>query len=178
MSQAVMCLVSTTAEAECLMSSLRAAGFSNNDISMVLPDVSGPRDLTLEKHSKAPEGTAIGASTGALLGAVFGWFTGTGMVTIPTLGSLIAAGPIIAALSVAAVGTAIGGVIGGLIGLGIPEFEAKQYEGKVKSGNILISVHSGTAEQTKRAEEIFKGAHGREVNAVAEEHVAETKKAA
>lgn len=177
MSQAVMCLVSTTAEAECVMNSLREAGFSNNDISMVMPDTNGPRDLSLEKHSKAPEGTAIGASIGAVLGAVFGWFTGTGMVTIPVL-SLIAAGPIIAALSMAAATTAIGGAIGGLIGLGIPEFEAKQFEGKVKKGNILLSVHAATADQTKCAEDIFKNAHGREVSAVAEEHVTETKKAA
>lgn len=178
MSEAVMCLVSTTAEAECLVNCLRDAGFNNADISMLLPDISGARDLSYEKHSKAPEGTATGASAGALLGGAFGWLTGTGMVTIPALGSFVAAGPIIAALSVAAVGTAIGGIAGGLIGLGIPEFEAKQFEGKVKSGNILLSVHCENSEQSKRAEEIFKSAHGREVNIVAEEHVDGKKKAA
>lgn len=178
MSQAVMCLVSTTAKAECLVNCLREAGFNTNDISMLLPDISGSRDLSYEKHSKAPEGTATGAGAGALLGGAFGWLTGTGMVAIPALGSLVAAGPIVAALSAAAVGTAIGGVAGGLIGLGIPEFEAKQYEGKVKSGNILLSVHCINNEMSKRAEEIFKSAHGREVNVVSEEHVSGTDKAA
>jgi len=177
MSQAVMCLVATTAEAECLVNCLREAGFNTNDISMLLPDISGNRDLSYEKHSKAPEGTATGASAGALLGGAFGWLTGTGTVVIPALGSLVAAGPIIAALSVAAIGTAIGGIAGGLIGLGIPEFEAKQYEGKVKAGNILLSVHCANNEMSKRAEEIFKSAHGREVNVVIEEPVAGKKAA-
>lgn len=178
MSQAVMCLVSTTSEAECLVSCLREAGFNTNDISMLLPDISGSSDLSYEKHSKAPEGTATGAGAGALLGGAFGWLTGTGMVTIPALGAFVAAGPIVAALSAAAVGTAIGGVAGGLIGLGIPEFEAKQFEGKVKSGNILLSVHCADNEMSRRAEQIFKSAHGREVSVVMEEHVADDRKIA
>lgn len=177
MSKAVMCLVSTTAEAECLVNCLRESGFNTNDISMLLPDISGSRDLIYEKHSKAPEGTSTGAGAGALLGGAFGWLTGTGMVAIPALGSLVAAGPIVAALSVAAIGSAIGGIAGGLIGLGIPEFEAKQFEGKVRSGNILLSVHCANDGQAKRAEEIFKSAHGREVSAVIEEHVAGKKAA-
>ena len=108
---------------------------------MLFPDKSGTRDFAHEQHTKAPEGAAAGAGTGGVLGGVFGWLVGIGSLAIPGVGPLIAAGPIMAALAGAGVGAAVGGLSGALIGLGIPEYEAKQYEGKIKQGNILISVH-------------------------------------
>src|SRR6478672_11152000 len=141
MEKAVFCIAKTEAQATSIVDQLKTAGFSNNDISVLLPDKSGTKDFAHEQHTKAPEGAATGAGTGGVLGGVFGWLVGIGALAIPGLGPFIAAGPIMAALSGAAAGAAIGGISGALIGMGIPEVEAKQYESKIKDGNILISVH-------------------------------------
>lgn len=61
-----------------------------------------------------------------------------------------------AALSGAAIGAAVGGITGALVGMGLPEYEARQYEGKLKGGNILISVHTDDHDEAKRAKEIFE----------------------
>src|SRR6186713_1457925 len=153
--KAVFAVLRDEAQACRVVEDLKSAGFSNNDISVLLPDKSGTRDFAHEKHTKAPEGAATGAGTGGVLGGVLGWLAGVGLLAIPGIGPFVAAGPIMAALSGAAIGAGTGGLIGGLVGLGIPEYEAKRYEGKLKQGNILISVHSDNAEQTRRAKEIF-----------------------
>ena len=142
MAKSVFCIARTEAQAATIVEQLKAANFSNNDISVLLPDKTGTRDFAHEQHTKAPEGAATGASTGGVLGGAFGWLVGIGALAIPGLGPFIAAGPIMAALSGAAAGAALGGVTGALIGLGIPEYEAKRYEGKIKEGNMLISVHA------------------------------------
>jgi hypothetical protein len=162
MSKAVFCTVADRSQAIVIVDRLKAAGFTGNDISVLMPDKSGTRDFAVEHNTKAPEGAAIGAGTGAAVGGALGWLTGIGALAIPGLGPLIAAGPIMAALSGAAFGGAVGGVTGALIGMGVPEFEAKQYEGKVKGGSALISVHSDNAGQIDRVKEIFKtgGAEG------------------
>src|ERR1700741_797163 len=121
---------------------LKSAGFRNTDISVLFPESSGTRDFAHEKSTKAPEGAATGAGTGAVVGGALGWLMGIGALAIPGLGPFIAAGPIMAALAGAAAGAVLGGLTGALIGLGIPEYEAKRYEGKIKAGNILISVHA------------------------------------
>ena len=149
MAQAVFCLVRTEQQAIRIVDQLKAAGFSHSDISVLLPDKTGTRDFAHEQHTKAPEGAAAGAGTGGVLGGALGWLVGIGALAIPGLGPFIAAGPILAALSGAAAGAALGGLTGALIGLGIPEYEAKRYEGKVKEGNVLISVH--TEDSTERA---------------------------
>ena len=149
MAQAVFCLVRTEPQAIRIVDQLKAAGFSHNDISVLFPDKTGTRDFAHEQHTKAPEGAAAGAGTGGVLGGALGWLVGIGALAIPGLGPFIAAGPILAALSGAAAGAALGGLTGALIGLGIPEYEAKRYEGKVKEGNLLISVH--TEDSTERA---------------------------
>jgi hypothetical protein len=161
MQQAVFCIVPTEAQAEGIVDSLRSEGFNNRDISMLLPDKNVTKDLGHEKHSKAPEGTVAGVGTGAVLGGALGWLAGVGLLAVPGLGPFIAAGPIMAMLSGAAVGGGVGGFVGGLIGLGVPEYEAKQYDGKLRDGNILLSVHAESNREAKRAEEIFKhlGAH-------------------
>jgi hypothetical protein len=135
---------------------LKAAGFPNTAISVLFPANEGTREFAHEKNTKAPEGATTGAGTGALLGGGLGWLAGIGALAIPGLGPFIAAGPIMAALAGAGVGGAVGGLTGALIGMGIPEYEAKRYEGRVKDGGILLSVHSDSSNQTKMAKEILE----------------------
>src|SRR5713226_8651385 len=146
----------------------KAAGFSNNDVSALFPENKGTKDFAHEKSTKAPEGATTGAGTGALLGGGLGWLAGIGALAIPGLGPFIAAGPIMAALAGAGVGGAIGGVTGALIGMGIPEFEAKRYEGRIKEGGILLSVHSDNSDWTKKAKEILERSGAQEVASAAE----------
>src|SRR6266850_6999152 len=156
MSKSVFCLSDNEGQAERIVSELKSAGFSNNDISALFPDKKGTRDFAHEQHTKAPEGAAAGAGAGGLLGGGLGWLVGIGALAIPGVGPFIAAGPIMAALAGAAVGAAAGGLSGALVGLGIPEYEAKQYEGKILKGNMLISVHTEDGDEVDRAKEIFK----------------------
>ena len=171
MSKAVFGLVDGEVQAERIVDSFKAAGFSNNDISVLFPDKSGTRDFAHEQHTKAPEGAATGAGTGGVLGGALGWLVGIGALAIPGVGPFIAAGPIMAALAGASVGAAVGGLSGALIGLGIPEYEAKQYEGKIKQGNMLISVHSENSDEVKRAKDIFERAGAHDISYTEEKNV-------
>lgn len=171
MSKAVFCIVKTQPQAESVVTQLKTAGFSNQDISVLFPDKGSTRDFAHEKHTKAPEGAAAGAGTGGVLGGTLGWLAGIGALAIPGLGPFIAAGPIMAALGGAAVGAAVGGATGTLVGLGIPEYHAKLYEGKLKTGNILISVHTDDAKQRSRAKEIFERAGAEDIAMTGEESV-------
>lgn len=135
---------------------LKAAGFRNTDISVLFPENVGTKDFAHEKGTKAPEGTATGATTGAVIGGGLGWLAGIGALAIPGLGPFIAAGPIMAALAGVGVGGVVGGITGALVGMGIPEYEAKRYEGRIKDGGILLSVHSDNSEWTRRAKEILE----------------------
>ena len=164
MAKSVICIARTEAQAATIVEQLKAANFSNNDISALLPDKTGTRDFAHEQHTKAPEGAATGAGTGGVLGGALGWLVGIGALAIPGLGPFIAAGPIMAALSGAAAGAALGGVTGALIGLGIPEYEAKRYEGKIKEGNILISVHADDSTERDRAKAIFERAGAEDIS--------------
>jgi hypothetical protein len=169
--KAVFCIANSYEQAEQIVDRLRAEGFSNNDISALLPDKTGTRDFAHKKGTKAPEGAAAGASTGAVLGGTLGWLAGIGALAIPGVGPLVAAGPIAAALSGAAVGGAVGGIAGTLIGLGIPEYEAKRYEGKVRAGACLISVHTENSQEAKRAKEIFEQAGAEDIASAGEANV-------
>jgi uncharacterized membrane protein len=175
MKQAVICIIQSELQANRIVETLRSEGFRNTDISVLMPDKTGLRDMGHEKHSKAPEGTATGAGTGAILGGALGWLAGIGSLAIPGAGPFIAAGPIMAALGGAAIGAATGGVTGGLIGLGIPEYEAKQYEQKLRDGNVLLSVHTETDDEAKRAEEIFKAGGAKDIQRTAETPVKQSK---
>jgi hypothetical protein len=159
--KSVFCIASSQRQVERIANQLKADGFFGNDISVLFPDKTGTRDFAHEQHTKAPEGAAAGAGTGGLLGGGLGWLVGIGTLAIPGVGPFIAAGPIMAALAGAAVGAAAGGLTGALVGLGIPEYEAKQYEGKIREGNMLISVHAEDSKAVDKAKEIFKreGAH-------------------
>jgi hypothetical protein len=140
--------------------SLKAADFRNTDISVLFPESVGTKDFAHEKATKAPEGATTGGAAGAVLGGTLGWLVGIGSLAIPGVGPLIAAGPIMAALAGAGVGGALGGLTGALVGMGIPEYEAKRYEGLVKDGGILISVHCDDSVWEKRAKTIFSVAGG------------------
>ena len=135
--------------------SLRTAGFRNTDISVLYPENVGTKDLAVEKSTKAPEGATTGAGTGAVIGGTLGWLAGIGALAIPGLGPFIAAGPIVAAIAGVGAGGALGAVTGALIGMGVPEYEAKRYQGLVKEGGILLSVHADNSEWTKRAKDIL-----------------------
>ena len=171
MAKAVFGLARTEAQAITLVNELKAAGFSQNDISVLFPDRSGTQDFAHEQHTKAPEGAATGAGTGGLLGGALGWLVGIGALAIPGLGPFIAAGPIMAALSGAAAGAALGGMTGALIGLGMPEYEAKRYEGRIKEGNVLISVHAEDSTELARAKAIFERAGAEDIADAAEARV-------
>ena len=171
MAQAVFCLAKTETQAITIVDQLKAAGFSPNDISVLFPDKTGTKDFAHEHHTKAPEGAATGAGAGGVLGGALGWLAGIGALAIPGLGPFIAAGPIMAALSGAAAGAALGGLAGALVGLGIPEYEAKRYEGKVREGNILISVHAEDRDERSRAKRIFEQAGAEDIADTAEARV-------
>ena len=147
---------------------LQAAGFRNTDISVLFPENEGTKDFAHEKHTKAPEGTATGAGTGAVIGGGLGWLAGIGALAIPGTGPLIAAGPIVAALTGVGVGGAIGGITGALVGMGIPEYEAKRYEGRVKEGGVLLSVHSDNSDWTRKAKDILERTGADDVSSTGE----------
>jgi len=175
MAKAVFCIATSEFQAESIVNELKVAGFSDNDISVLFPDKTGTKDFAHEHHTKAPEGAAAGAGTGGVLGGALGWLAGIGLLSVPGVGPFIAAGPIMAALGGAAVGAAMGGIAGALIGMGIPEYEAKRYEGKIKEGNILISVHTENGSQARRAKEIFENAGAHDISATTEAGVKEDK---
>jgi hypothetical protein len=161
--KSVFCIATSRLQADQIVDQLKSAEFSNNDISVLFPDKGTTRDFAHEKNTKAPEGAVTGASTGGVIGGALGWIAGIGSLAIPGAGPFIAAGPIIAALSGAAVGAAAGGIAGGLIGLGIPEIEAKRYEGKINKGNLLISVHAENSEDITSAKDIFAKAGAQDI---------------
>jgi hypothetical protein len=146
----------TQSDVEYAVDLMRAEGFRNTDISVLFPENRGTKDFAVEKNTKAPEGTATGVTTGAVVGGTLGWLAGIGALAIPGVGPLIAAGPIVAALTGVGVGGAIGGIAGALIGMGIPEYEAKRYEGRIKEGGILLSVHCDDSKWTRKAKELLE----------------------
>ena len=171
MAKEIFCIAKDYAQAEAIVTALRNAGFTNDDISVLLPDKRGTKDFAHAQGTKAPEGATTGAASGGLLGGVLGWLVGIGSLAIPGLGPFIAAGPILAALSGAAVGATVGGITGALVGMGIPEYEAKRYEGKLKSGNVLISVHVENNDEQKRAKDILTQAGAEDISVSGEAKV-------
>jgi hypothetical protein len=152
----VLGIYGSYAAVEHAVNELRDAGFRNTDISVLFPANVGTKDFAHEKGTKAPEGATAGGGTGAIVGGALGWLAGIGALAIPGLGPFIAAGPIMAALAGGAVGGAVGGFAGALIGLGMPEYEAKRYEGRIQRGGILLSVHCDETLWTKMAKEVLE----------------------
>ena len=147
---------------------LKAAGFRATDVSVLVPENLGTKDLAHVKATKAPEGAAAGAGSGAIIGGTLGWLAGIGALAIPGIGPLIAAGPIVAALAGAGAVGAIGGITGALAGMGIPEYEAKRYEGRVRSGGILLSVHADDTPWTRKAEKVLRDTGAEDISSVSE----------
>src|SRR5260370_5801398 len=168
---AVFGIYKTVTQAEQAVDRLLAAGFSNNDISVLLPDNQSTKQFAHEKSTKAPEGTATGAATGGVVGGTLGLLAGIGALAIPGLGPFIAAGPIMGALAGAGAGGAVGGLIGALVGMGIPEYEAKRYEGRVKNGGVLLSVHCDTSEEITRAKHLLKETGAEDISSAGEKAV-------
>lgn len=177
MATSVFCLARDEAQANLIVDDLRANGFASNDISALLPDKSSTKEFAHEKGTKAPEGAATGAGTGLVVGGALGWLAGIGALAIPGIGPFVAAGPIMAALSGGAIGGAAGGLIGALVGMGIPEYEAKRYEGRLREGRILLSVHSDDSNETKRAKEIFERNGAEDIASAGEASVKQRKAA-
>ena len=161
MKKSVIGIVETQIQAERIVDQLQQEGIASGAISALFPDKRGTKDFAHEHNTKAPEGAVAGVGAGGVLGGTLGLLAGIGALAIPGVGPLIAAGPLMATLSGAAAGAAVGGIAGGLIGLGLPEYEAKTYEGKIKNGNILIAIHTDGGEAEKRAKQILEanGAH-------------------
>jgi len=161
-------IYSTRADVERAVDALKSGGYRNTDISVLFPENAGTKDFATEKHTKAPEGATTGAGSGAVIGGTLGWLAGIGALAIPGLGPFIAAGPIMAALAGAGVGGTVGGIVGALVGMGIPEYEAKRYEGRIKSGGILLSVHADDSEWTKKAKTILEQTGAEDVSSTGE----------
>jgi len=158
----------TRAQAENAVDRLVAAGFRTEDISVLLPENVGTKDFAAEKNTKAPEGATTGAVAGGVVGGTLGLLAGIGALAIPGLGPFIAAGPIMAALAGAGAGGAVGTLVGALVGMGIPEYEAKRYEGRIKEGGILMSVHADDSDWTKKAKEVLKQAGAEDISSTGE----------
>jgi hypothetical protein len=171
MKNAVYGIANTPEQAESIVTRLQSLGIQSSDVSVLFPDKAGTRDFAHEKNTKAPEGATTGGLAGMGVGGALGLLAGIGALAIPGVGPLIAAGPIMAALSGAAVGGATGGLIGALVGLGIPELEAKQYEGKVRAGNILISVHTENSDERARAKQALEESGATDVSSTSEASV-------
>jgi len=154
--------------AEQAVDALRAAGFRNSDVSALLPDNAGTKDFAHEKSTKTPEGATTGAASGGAMGGALGWLAGIGALAIPGVGPFIAAGPIMGALAGVGVGGAVGGLIGALVGMGIPEYEAKRYEGRVKDGGVLLSVHCDNTEWTTRAKDLLRDTGAQDISSTGE----------
>lgn len=166
---AVYGIYHTRAQAETAVDQLLAAGFRNEDVSVLLQDNVGTKDFAHEKHTKAPEGTTTGAVTGGVIGGTLGLLAGIGALAIPGVGPFIAAGPIMGTLAGLGSGGVVGGLIGALVGMGIPEFEAKRYEGRIKAGGILLSVHADSSDWISRAKDVLKNTGAEDVSSSGEE---------
>src|ERR1700678_814319 len=165
---AVFGIYKNSALAERAVDRILAAGFSNNDISVLLPDNQSTREFAHEKNTKAPEGTAAGVTAGGVVGGTLGLLAGIGALTIPGVGPFIAAGPIMGALAGLGVGGAVGGLIGALVGMGIPEYEAKRDEGRIKDGGVLLSVHCDTSDEINRAKDLLKQTGAQDISSSGE----------
>ena len=166
--QSVIGIYSTQGQVEHVVNELKSEGFRSEDISVLCPSNDGTKDFAVQMNTKAPEGAATGAASGAVIGGALGWLAGIGMLAIPGVGPFIAAGPIMALLSGVGVGAAVGGLTGVLIGLGIPEYEAKRYEGRIKGGCILLSVHSDDAMWAKKGKTILERTGAEDISSVGE----------
>src|SRR5580698_5955895 len=169
---AVFGIYQTGKQAERSVDDLMSAGFLSDDISVLMPDHEGTKSFAHEKNTKAPEGTTAGVTAGGAIGGTLGLLAGIGVLAIPGVGPFLAAGPIMAALAGLGAGAAVGGLVGALVGMGIPEYEARRYEGRVKDGGVLLSVHCDTSDEISRAKELLKATGAEDIASAGEESAA------
>ena len=167
---AVYGIYTSTAAAERAVDTLLQGGFSNNDISVLMPDRDTTREFAVENSTKVPEGAATGAATGGAVGGTLGLLAGIGALAIPGVGPFIAAGPIVGALAGLGAGGAVGGLVGALVGMGIPEYEASRYEGRVKDGGVLLSVHASTSDEVTLAKRLLEQTGAEDISSAGEEN--------
>jgi hypothetical protein len=165
---AVFGIYKSISQAEEAVDLIAAAGFSSNDISVLAPDSQSSKEFAHEKNTKAPEGTTTGVVTGGAVGGTLGLLAGIGALAIPGIGPFIAAGPIMGALAGLGVGGAVGGLVGALVGMGIPEYEAKRYEGRIKEGGVLLSVHCDTSDEVSNAKDLLKSTGAEDISSTGE----------
>jgi len=165
---AVFGIYTTTNQAEAAVNQLMSQGFSGDDISVLMEDSNSSRQFAHEKNTKVPEGTTTGATAGGVIGGTLGLLAGLGALAIPGVGPLIAAGPIMGTLAGMGAGGAVGGIIGALVGLGIPEYEAKRYEGHLKNGGVLLSVHCDTSDEIKMAKDVLERTGATDISSATE----------
>lgn len=166
--KSVLGIYASRSATETAIAAFREANFPRTDISLLLPENLGSKELVTEKETKAPEGASVGAGSGAVIGGTLGWLVGIGALAIPGLGPFIAAGPIMATLAGIGVGGAVGGFSGALVGLGLPEYEAKRYEGRLQKGGILLSVHCDSGEAIDRTKHIMERTGAEDVSVISE----------
>jgi hypothetical protein len=166
--KSVLGIYSTRTGVESAVLAFKDSGFSNSDISVLLPENLGSKEIATDKSTKAPEGATAGAGSGAIIGGALGWLAGIGALAIPGIGPFIAAGPIMAALAGLGVGGAVGGFTGALVGMGIPEYEAKRYEGRISKGGILVSVHCDTSDEITRAKKVMESSGAEDISCTSE----------
>jgi len=174
--RAVFGIYATPEQAERGVNALVGDGFGSQDVSALMPDTESTRAFAHRKETKAPEGATAGATAGGVLGGAIGVLLGLGSLAIPGIGPLIAAGPLVAGLAGLGAGGAVGGLLGGLVGMGIPEYEAKRYEGRVRNGGVLLSVHAETDGEVLRAKELLRETGATDIATVGEAAVARTDK--
>jgi hypothetical protein len=168
---AVFGIYASSIQAEQAVDRLLAAGFADNDVSVLLPDSQSTKEFAHEKNTKAPEGTTTGVTAGGVIGGTLGLLAGIGTLAIPGVGPFIAAGPIMGALAGLGVGGAVGGLVGALVGMGIPEYEAKRYEGHIKKGGVLLSVHTRSSELVSTAKDVLQTTGAQDIASTSEESV-------
>jgi hypothetical protein len=168
---AVFGIYKSRLQAETAVDRIAAAGFSYNDISVLLPDAQSSKEFAHEKNTKTPEGVTTGATTGGVVGGTLGLLAGIGALAIPGVGPFIAAGPIMGALAGVGVGGTVGGIIGALVGMGMPEYEAKRYEGRIMEGGVLLSVHCDTSDQIDRAKDVLERTGAEDISSAGEKAV-------
>ncbi len=165
---AVFGIYPTPTEAERAVDALVSLGFPSEDVSVLMADTRGTQDFAVHKETKAPEGTATGVTTGGIIGGALGALAGAGALAIPGIGPLLAAGPLMAGLAGLGVGGAVGGLVGALAGMGIPEYEAQLYEGRVKDGGVLLSVHCETSDDAARAKHALQASGAHDISSASE----------
>jgi len=161
----------TPSSLEAAVDALTSAGISLNGLSLLMSDKGGWQDFTSGGAAKHSDPSAPGAGVGGALGGLVGLLVGLGALVIPGAGPLVAAGPMMASLAGLTVGGALGGLVSALVDLGLPEYEAKLYDGRLKDGAVLLSVHCLSIGQVDTAKDVLKANGAEDLASSGEEEI-------